>query len=135
MGIGFPDEFTQYRKARNTLLDAEIKLRRAMEAVAEARRALPPGGLVPEDYVFDGLGADGWPARIKLSELFVPGKDTLIVYNMMFPRHPKDDRPTPEPAKPRSSNGRRGRALPARVSSTSSTAQRRTWKPPASISW
>ncbi len=96
MGIRFPDKSTEYRKARNTLLDAEIKLRRAMEAVAEARRALPPGGVVPEDYVFDGLGADGRPARIKLSELFVPGKDTLIVYNMMFPRHPKDDRPKPE---------------------------------------
>ncbi|TIT43020.1 MAG: DUF899 domain-containing protein, partial [Mesorhizobium sp.] len=63
-----------------------------MEDVAVARRALPPGGLVPEDYVFDGLGADGKPARIKLSELFSPGKDTLIVYSMMFPRHPQETR-------------------------------------------
>jgi predicted dithiol-disulfide oxidoreductase (DUF899 family) len=99
MGIRFPNESTEYREARNTLLDAEVKLRRAMEAVAAARRALPPGGVVPDDYVFDGLGADGQPAKIKLSELFVSGKDTLIVYNMMFPRHPKDDRPKPETGK------------------------------------
>ena len=85
----------EYRAARDRLLDKEIELRRAMEAVAAARRALPPGGLTPQDYVFDGVGADGAPAKTRLSELFAPGKDTLIVYNMMFPRHPSDDRPKP----------------------------------------
>jgi predicted dithiol-disulfide oxidoreductase (DUF899 family) len=90
--ITFPNESAEYRAARETLLQKEIELRRAMEDVAVARRALPPGGLVPEDYVFDGLGADGKPARIKLSELFSPGKDTLIVYSMMFPRHPQETR-------------------------------------------
>lgn len=53
MSTSCPKESPQYRIARD---DAkEIELRRAMEAVAAARRALPPGGLVPEDYVFDGL--------------------------------------------------------------------------------
>jgi predicted dithiol-disulfide oxidoreductase (DUF899 family) len=81
--------------ARDRLLVEEINLRRAMESVAVARRGLPPGGLVPEDYVFDGLGPDGAPAKLKLSELFAPGKDSLVIYNFMFPRFPNDDRPGP----------------------------------------
>src|SRR5712671_3567333 len=93
--IGFPHETAEYRSARERLLVQEIELRRAMEAVAAARRALPSGGLVPEDYVFDGLGSDGAPSKIKLSELFAPGQDSLVVYNFMFPRHPTDRRPGP----------------------------------------
>lgn len=96
MGITFPGESAEYRAARDRLLEAEIKMRRAMEAVAAARRGLPPGGLVPEDYVFDGLGADGKPAKIKLSELFAPDKNSLIAYNFMFPRHPADQRAKPQ---------------------------------------
>ncbi len=84
----FPGETTEYRAARDALLAQEIELRRAMEAVAAARRALPPGGAVPEDYVF--AGPDG---PIRLSELFTPGKDSLAVYHFMFPRDPGDDRP------------------------------------------
>jgi len=90
--ISFPNESARYRAAREKLLQKEIELRRAMEDVAVARRALPKGGLVPKDYVFDGLGPDGKPAPIKLSELFAPGKDSLILYNMMFPRHPQEKR-------------------------------------------
>ena len=44
MAVAFPGESAEYRAARNLLLDHEIELRRAMEAVAEARRRLPPGG-------------------------------------------------------------------------------------------
>jgi predicted dithiol-disulfide oxidoreductase (DUF899 family) len=76
MSITFPGESTDYRSARDRLLEEEVKLRRAMEAVAVARRALPPGGLTPDDYVFDGLGPDGAPMKWKLSELFAPGKDS-----------------------------------------------------------
>jgi predicted dithiol-disulfide oxidoreductase (DUF899 family) len=93
--IRFPNESEEHRKARTDLLAKEIELKRAMEAVAIARRALPPGGLVPEDYVFNGLGPDGKAAKIKLSELFAAGKDTLIVYSFMFPRYPSDHRPKP----------------------------------------
>ncbi len=95
MGITFPGESAEYRAARDRLLEQEIELRRAMETVAVARRRLPPGGVVPEDYVFQGRGADGDPTEVRLSELFAPGKDALVIYSMMFPRDPADDRPGP----------------------------------------
>jgi predicted dithiol-disulfide oxidoreductase (DUF899 family) len=92
MDVTFPNESSEYRQARDLLLLQEIALRRQMEAVAAARRSLPAGGKVPQDYVFDGLGQDGAPARIKLSELFRDGTDTLLLYNYMFPRHRQDTR-------------------------------------------
>jgi predicted dithiol-disulfide oxidoreductase (DUF899 family) len=95
MGITFPGESPAYRAARDRLLDQEIELRRATERVAEVRRALPPGGVVPEDYVFQGAGADGAPTDVRLSELFAPGKDSLVIYNFMFPRYAGDERPGP----------------------------------------
>jgi predicted dithiol-disulfide oxidoreductase (DUF899 family) len=95
MQIEFPGESVEYRAARDRLLVEEISLRRAIEALAAARRALPPGGLIPEDYVFDGLGADGAAAKVRLSELFEPGKDSLVIYNFMFPRMPQDERAGP----------------------------------------
>jgi predicted dithiol-disulfide oxidoreductase (DUF899 family) len=95
MTTTFPGESPQYRAARDRLLRDEIDLRRAMETVAAARRALPPGGIVPEDYVFQGAGPDGAPTDVRLSELFASGRDSLIVYSFMFPRDPGDDRPGP----------------------------------------
>ena len=47
MSIAFPGESAEYRASRDRLLEQEIELRRAMEAVAAARRELPPGGVVP----------------------------------------------------------------------------------------
>jgi predicted dithiol-disulfide oxidoreductase (DUF899 family) len=94
--IHFPGETAEYRAARDQLLQQEIELQRAMEAVAEARRKLPPGGIVPQDYVFEGADADGAPARVKLSELFAPGRDSLVTYSFMFPRDAGDDRPGPD---------------------------------------
>src|SRR5262245_59771944 len=96
MTVEFPFESAQYRSARNRLLEQEIELRRATEAVAAARRQLPPGGAIPEDYVFEGEGPDGTWTAVKLSELFAPGKDSLVVYNFMFPRSLDDRRPGPE---------------------------------------
>jgi predicted dithiol-disulfide oxidoreductase (DUF899 family) len=95
MGITFPGESPEYRTARDRLLEQEIELRRAMEAVAAQRRELPPGGIVPEDYVFQGEGADGAPTDVRLSDLFAAGKDSLAIYSFMFPRDPADDRPGP----------------------------------------
>src|SRR5262245_19283623 len=95
MGVTFPGESREYRAARDRLLQKEIEHRRATEALAVARRALPPGGPVVKDYVFDGLGPDGAPGKVKLSELFAPGTDSLVIYNFMFPRHPGDKRPGP----------------------------------------
>src|SRR5437773_3406174 len=95
MAVAFPGESAEYRAARNRLLDQEIELRRAMEAVAEARRRLPPGGVVPEDYAFQARGPDGAPAEVRLSELFAPGKNSLVIYSMMFPRAADDTSPGP----------------------------------------
>jgi predicted dithiol-disulfide oxidoreductase (DUF899 family) len=95
MPIRFPGESAEYREARDRLLEQEIGLRRMMEAVAAARRDLPPGGRVPEDYAFEGLGADGTAIQLRLSDLFAPGKDALVIYSFMFPRDPDDERPGP----------------------------------------
>jgi predicted dithiol-disulfide oxidoreductase (DUF899 family) len=96
MSTTFPGESVEYRAARDRLLTQETELRRTMEAVASARRELPPGGAVPEDYVFQGAGADGTPTDVRLSELFAPGKDSLVIYDFMFPRDPGDERRGPE---------------------------------------
>jgi predicted dithiol-disulfide oxidoreductase (DUF899 family) len=96
MSTTFPGESAAYRAARDRLLEQEIELRRATEAVAAARRELPPGGVVPENYVFQGQGEDGMPRDVRLSELFAPGRDSLVIYSFMFPRDPGDDRPGPE---------------------------------------
>jgi predicted dithiol-disulfide oxidoreductase (DUF899 family) len=95
MSTAFPGESAEYRAARDRLLQQEIALRRSMEAVAAARRELPPGGVVPEDYVFQGAGADGIPTDVRLSELFAPARDSLVIYSFMFPRDPGDERPGP----------------------------------------
>jgi predicted dithiol-disulfide oxidoreductase (DUF899 family) len=91
--IRVPGESDEYRAARNTLLEEEMALRRQVERVAALRRALPPGGIVPEDYVFEGVGAAGRPTPMKLSELFAPAKDTLAIYSFMY--GPERDRPCP----------------------------------------
>src|SRR5690242_11423277 len=95
MSIAFPGESPEYRAARDRLLEQEAELRRMTEAVAEARRDLPPGGVVPQDYVFQQAGPGGTPTEVRLSELFVGGKGTLVIYNFMFPRTLDDERPCP----------------------------------------
>jgi predicted dithiol-disulfide oxidoreductase (DUF899 family) len=90
--IRFPGESSAYRQAREKLLEAEIELRGAIERVASQRRALPPGGPVPDDYRFEAA-ADG--AEVRFSQLFRPGRDTLVVYSFMFPRWSGDTRPGP----------------------------------------
>src|SRR5689334_22227707 len=94
MAVAFPGASAKYRAARNRLVDQEIELRRAMEAVAEARRRLPPGVVVPADYVFQAHGPGG-PAEVRLSELFAPGRNSLVIYSMMFPRAADDTSPGP----------------------------------------
>ena len=73
-----PNESAEYRRARNELLQAEIALRRQIEQVAAQRRRLPPGGEVPEDYVFEGE-----QGPVRLSQLFGP-RDTLVAYSFMY---------------------------------------------------
>ena len=86
--LRFPNESTAYREARNALLAEEMELRRQVERVAAHRRALPKGGEVKEDYVFEGESG-----QVRLSELFAPGKETLAVYSFMF--GPERERPCP----------------------------------------
>src|ERR1700742_2483704 len=54
--VHFPGESSEYRRARNELLEAEAELKRLNEQVAAKRRALPAGGLIREDYVFESAG-------------------------------------------------------------------------------
>jgi len=95
--IHFPNESDAYRKARQRLLGAEIDLRKRVEAVAALRRKLPVGGEVPEDYVFDEGSknpSDTTTSRkVRLSQLFAPGKDALILYSYMY--GPKMKAPCP----------------------------------------
>jgi predicted dithiol-disulfide oxidoreductase (DUF899 family) len=76
--IRFPNESDAYRAARDRLLREEMALRRQIEAVAAQRRALPPGGALPQDYVFDGE-----EGPVRLSELF-GDKDVLLLYGFMY---------------------------------------------------
>ena len=83
----FPGESPAYRDARLSLLAEEIELRRHIERVAAQRRALPPGGELREDYVFQGP-----QGAVLMSELF-GNHDSLVVYHWMF--GPKRERPCP----------------------------------------
>src|SRR5678815_1262819 len=76
----FPNESTEYRAARNALLASETALRRQMEVVAAELRALPPGGEIPEDYVFDAMDNESVATVVRMSELF-RGGDTLMMYH------------------------------------------------------
>ena len=87
--VRYPGETDSYRSKRDELLNAEIELRRQTEAVAALRRKLPLGGVVPKDYVFDAPDN----RKVKMSELFRTGKDTLIIYSFMF--GPQMEQPCP----------------------------------------
>ena len=85
----FPNESPAYRRERDALLDAEMALRRQVEAVAALRRALPPGGTLKEDYLFEE-GAQARPVR--MSALF-GDKPELVVYSFMY--GPNVEQPCP----------------------------------------
>lgn len=90
--LRYPNEDPAYRAARERLLGAERALRAQIEAVAAERRALPPGGAIPEDYLFERIGADGMPETVPISALFGE-HDTLILYSFMY--GPDQDTPCP----------------------------------------
>jgi predicted dithiol-disulfide oxidoreductase (DUF899 family) len=79
MSIHFPNESPEYRRRRNELLNLELDLRRQLETVAALRRTLPVSSRVDQDYEFE---EESGPVR--LSQLFKPGHQSLIVYNFMF---------------------------------------------------
>jgi predicted dithiol-disulfide oxidoreductase (DUF899 family) len=83
--VRFPGEPDECRQARNELLEAEVELRRQIEAVAAQRRGLPLGGELPMDYGFDEAAGDtGGTRTIRLSELFDGDKDVLFLYSFML---------------------------------------------------
>ena len=73
-----------YRKARNELVEAEDELRTQAERVAELRRALPLGGELAEDYEFEEPGPGNRPRKVRLSQLFGSGQQSLLIYGFMF---------------------------------------------------
>jgi predicted dithiol-disulfide oxidoreductase (DUF899 family) len=77
-GARFPNESIEYRRARDALLAEEIELRRHIERVAEQRRALPRGGELPRNYLFE---SENGPVRF--ADLF-GDKQTLAAYSFMF---------------------------------------------------
>lgn len=86
-GARFPNESVEYRRERDALLAEEIELRRHIERVAAQRRALPPGGTVPQNYEF--IGENG---PVTFSELF-GDMQTLAVYSYMY--GPQREQPCP----------------------------------------
>lgn len=84
----WPGESREYRVARDELLEQEIDLRRRTEAVAEKRRQLPRGGEIKSDYIFTEGGPniddDTTAHEIRFSELFAPGKSTVVAYSFMY---------------------------------------------------
>ena len=90
--IHYPNESAEYRAARNALLDDEIALRAQIEAVAAKRRALPPGGAVAADYVFERIGTNEAPDKVRMSELFA-GHPSILLYSFMY--GPEREKPCP----------------------------------------
>lgn len=85
--IRFPNESAAYRRARDKLLAAEHALRREVESVAALRRRLPPGGTIPEDYVFEEIARDlgaHTTEQVRLSELFALPQASLVLYSFMY---------------------------------------------------
>ena len=86
--LQYPGESAEYRRARQALLVEEIELRRHIERVAEQRRALPPGGEVPKNYLFVAEGGN----TVSFRDLF-RDKQSLVIYSYMF--GPQRERPCP----------------------------------------
>jgi len=81
-------ESAEYRAARESLRQAEVDLMEHREKVAEMRRALPTGPVVP-DYEFVECTLPGPPhagteRTVHLSDLFTAPGRPLIVYHYMF---------------------------------------------------
>ena len=83
----YPGESEAYTRARTALLADEVELRRQIEAVAAARRALPEAPAVTKEYSFEGPNG-----TVTLADLF-EGHDTLVTYCWMY--GPERERPCP----------------------------------------
>src|SRR5262245_30439543 len=88
----YPNEGRAYRDARDALLKDEQELIAKVKSVAARRRALPPGGELKQDYVFQWANDGNVGKSVKFSELF-GDKSTLLIYSFMF--GPSWDHPCP----------------------------------------
>jgi len=88
----YPNESTEYREARESLLREEQALVQQVKSVAEKRRGLPAGGTLKEDYVFEWANERKLGESVKFSELF-GDKSTLMLYSFMY--GPNWDNPCP----------------------------------------
>jgi predicted dithiol-disulfide oxidoreductase (DUF899 family) len=92
-------ENDEHRKLRDELLVAEIALKDQRENVAVLRRQLPMGPAIATDYVFREGPVDIYDESsvkfkdVRLSELFSPGKDRLIVDHLMWGANDKSPCP------------------------------------------
>jgi predicted dithiol-disulfide oxidoreductase (DUF899 family) len=68
--LHYPNETQEYRDAREALLKDEKELVDKVKAVAAKRRALPLGGELKEDYVFQWANDGKVGERVKFAELF-----------------------------------------------------------------
>lgn len=80
----WPNENSNYRQKRNSLLEKEAALRQLSEDVAAERRNLPDGGELKENY---SLIRASDHEVIGFSDLFEQEIDTLLVYSFMY--HPE----------------------------------------------
>jgi predicted dithiol-disulfide oxidoreductase (DUF899 family) len=78
--LKYPNESSDYRAARDDLLTEEIELRRQAAKVSDLQRALPLGGALKENYVFQNLSGE----NMKLSELFSDKSPNLLIYGFMY---------------------------------------------------
>ena len=88
----YPNESREYREARDSLLADERGLIDKVKAVAAKRRALPPGGALKQDYVFQWATEGKVGQQVRFSELF-GDKSSLLIYSFMF--GPGWDKPCP----------------------------------------
>jgi predicted dithiol-disulfide oxidoreductase (DUF899 family) len=82
------NESDEYLLKREELRQAEIELLRQRERVAELRRALPEGAIVPDYEFVEGPASlddgDEPVNRVRLSELFTAPDRSLVIYHFMF---------------------------------------------------
>ena len=90
--LKYPNESEEYREAREALLIEEKELVEKVKAVAVKRRALPSGGELLEDYVFQWANDGKVGTSVRFSELF-GDKNTLLLYSFMY--GPGWDNPCP----------------------------------------
>lgn len=92
-----PNESAEYLAKREALRLAEIELLEQREKVAELRRELAPGTVVPDYELIEGPASlddgDAPVEKVRLSELFTARDRPLIVYQMMYGK--KQSKPCP----------------------------------------